>query len=263
MLDGHEEERGSKLREIFRYVHSAFFWSCVLICSVATHIFCNTRALFVKDESKKEEIYRKGGKFWGSLITAASLVKVNISGLENIPADTNVIFTPNHQSYIDIFILLKYLPYSFKFIIMRKLFRVPVVGPHIKRSGFISLDRKDRKNSIDTIHRIIDLLKKNESIVIFPEGILTKDGNLGDFSRGASIIIQYSRKPVIPIAIDGTFGVLPKGTWKLRPAGVNVRIGKPVYFEKYYDEVNKSTSLGLAYELKTIVAGLKDNGRKG
>lgn len=259
MLDGYEEERGSKLREIFRYVHSAFFWSCILACSVATHIFCNTRALFVKDESRKEEIYRKGGKFWGSFMTAASLVKVNISGLENIPADTNVIFTPNHQSYIDIFILLKYLPCSFKFIIMRKLFRVPVVGPHIKRSGFIALDRKDRKNSIDTIHRIIDLLKKNESIVIFPEGVLTKDGSLGDFSRGASVIIQRSRKPVIPIAIDGTFGVLPKGAWKLHPAKVNVRIGKPVHFEKYYDEVNRNTSTSLASELRGIVGGLKNN----
>jgi len=262
MPDEDKEERGSKLKEIARYVHSALFWFLTLVCSVAVHVFCNARALFIKDEDKKREVYRKGARLWGSLMARASLVKVDISGLENIPADTNVIFTSNHQSYLDIFILLKYLPYPFKFIIMRKLFKVPVIGPHIKKSGFISLDREDRKNSIDTIHRIIGLLGKNESIVIFPEGMLTKDGSVGAFSRGASIIIQRSRKPVVPIAIDGTFDALPKGSWKLRPSEVNVRIGKPLYFENYYGDVNKKTSLGLAGELRGIVAGLKDSGKK-
>lgn len=193
---------------------------------------------------------------WGSLLTRASLSKIKVSGLENIPDGTNVIFTPNHQSYLDIFILLKYLPRPFRFIVMRKLFKIPFIGHHITQSGFLSLDRKDRKKSIHTIHLIIDLLRKNESFVIFPEGKLTKDGSIGEFGRGTSIIIQRSRSPVVPIAIDGTFGVLPKGAWKLRPAEVRVRIGEPVYFEKYYDEINKRTSMELGNELKKIVVGL-------
>jgi len=152
---------------------------------------------------------------------------------------------------------LKILPRSFRFVIMRKLFKVPIIGHHITQAGFISLDRKDRKRSIQTIHQVIGMLKNNESFVIFPEGKLTKDGTLGEFGRGTSIIIQRSHAPVVPILIDGTFAALPKGQWRIKPGKVTVKIGKPIHFEKYYDKVNKKRSLELGNELRGIVADLK------
>jgi len=259
--DGNKEKRGSELTEIFRCVHSAVFWFLALFYSVIIHSGSYVAALFISDEDEKSRFYRKGAKLWGSLLLSASMIKVKVSGLENIPDDTNVIFTPNHQSYLDIFILLKYLPRPFRFIIMRKLFKIPLIGYHITKAGFISLDRKDRKRSIETIHMIVDMLEKNESFAIFPEGKLTEDGSLGEFGRGTSIIIQRSRKPVIPISIDGTFGVLPKGAWKLQPAEVRVNIGKPVHFEKHYGDLDKRTSTDLGNELRAMVAGLMDKGR--
>lgn len=218
-------------------------------------------ALFISSDDEKNRFYQKGARLWGSLLAGAAMMKITVSGLENIPDDTNVIFTPNHQSYLDIFILLKYLPRQFRFVIMRDLFKVPLIGYHIAQAGFISLDRKDRKSSIKTIHAIIELLEKKESFVIFPEGKLTKDGSIGEFGRGTSIIIQRSRIPVVPISIDGTFGVLPKGAWKLEPAEVRVNIGKPVRFEKHYGEIDKRTSLDLGLELRGMVASLMDKGR--
>jgi 1-acyl-sn-glycerol-3-phosphate acyltransferase len=214
-------------------------------------------AIFIRDKKKKEKFYRKGSRLWGQLLTHVSLVKVDVSGLEHIPAGTGIIFTPNHQSYLDIFILFKYLHMPFRFVIMRKLFKFPLLGSHIKKSGFISLDRKDRKKSVRTIHRIIDMLNSGESFVIFPEGRLTRDGKIGEFGRGASIIIQRSRKPVVPVAIDGTFNILPKGAWRLRGSNVSLKIGKPRYFENYYSEVNKGTSLRVGEELRNVIVELK------
>ncbi len=211
----------------------------------------------MKSEDEKNKLYQKGARLWGSLLVNAAMIKVSVSGLENIPVGKAVIFTPNHQSYLDIFILLKILPVSFRFVIMRKLFKVPFIGYHIAQAGFISLDRNDRKRSIRTIHQVIDLLKKNESFVIFPEGKLTLDGTIGEFGRGTSIIIQRSCVPVVPIAIDGTFVALPKGQWRIRSGKVAVKIGKPIRFEKYYDEVNKTRSLELGSELRRIVVNLK------
>jgi 1-acyl-sn-glycerol-3-phosphate acyltransferase len=256
--DGDKEKRGSELTGIFSYIHSAVFWFLLFFYSVIIHTVSYVVAFFIKTEDGKNRFYQKGARLWGTLLTDALMMKVKVSGLENIPEGTNVIYTPNHQSYLDIFVLLKYLPGEFRFVIMRKLFKVPIIGYHITQAGFISLDRKDRKNSVKTIHLIIDMLEKNESFVIFPEGQLTRDGSVGEFGRGTSIIIQRSRVPVVPIAIDGTFGVLPKGAWRLRPRGeASVRIGKPVFFEKYYDEVNKRTSLDLGNELKDMVVELK------
>ena len=225
------------------YIHSAVFWFLTFFYSLIISLVSYIAALFIKSENEKNKFYQKGARLWGSLLTNAALIKVSVSGLENIPAGTTVIFTPNHQSYLDIFILLKILPVPFRFVVMRKLFKVPIIGYHIAQSGFISLDRKDRKRSIRTIHKVIDLLKNNESFVIFPEGKLTLDGTIGEFGRGTSIIIQRSRAPVVPILIDGTFAALPKGQWRIRPGKVTVKIGGPVHFEKYYDEVDKKRSL--------------------
>ena len=242
---------------IFSYIHSAVFWFLTFFYSIIITSASYIAALFIKNPDEKNRLYQKGARLWGSLLTNAALMKVSVSGLKNIPAGTAVIFTPNHQSYLDIFILLKILPASFRFVIMRKLFRVPIIGHHITQAGFVSLDRKDRKRSIRTIHQVIDLLKNNESFVIFPEGKLTEDGTIGEFGRGTSIIIQRSRAPVVPILIDGTFAALPKGQWRIRPGKVTVKIGSPVRFEKYYGEVNKRRSLELGNELRGIVAGLK------
>ena len=258
MLDGHKKERGSELTGMLRTIHSAIFWFLVFFYSIVINKLSYLIALFIKSTYKKKLFYQKGARVWGNLILKSALIKVKVTGLENIPKDTNVIFTPNHQSYLDIFILLKYLPPPFKFIIMRKLFKVPLIGDHIKRCGFLSLDRKDRKKSIKTIHVIIDLLKKNRSFVIFPEGKLTKDGAIGEFGRGTSIIIQHSRKPVVPISIDGTFGVLPKGAWKLHPREVKVNIGKPIIFDEYYGHTNKQSSLELTAKLREAVVRLKE-----
>ena len=254
---GNKEKRRSKLTKILNYIHSGVFWFLMFFYSIIIVSVSRIVALFIKNKADKEKFYRKGARLWGSLLVDTSLVKVSVSGLENIPVGTSVIYTPNHQSYLDIFILLKILPVSFRFIVMRKLFRIPLVGYHITQAGFISLDRKDRKRSLKTIRLVVDLLEKNESFVIFPEGKLTKDGSVGDFGRGTSIIIQRSRKPVVPISIDGTFGVLPKGAWRLRPAEVRVNIGRPVRFEKYYVNVDKRTSLDLGDELRSIVVDLK------
>ena len=242
---------------IFSYIHSAVFWFLTFFYSIIITSASYIAALFIKNPDEKNRLYQKGARLWGSLLTNAALMKVSVSGLKNIPAGTAVIFTPNHQSYLDIFILLKILPASFRFVIMRKLFRVPIIGHHITQAGFVSLDRKDRKRSIRTIHQVIDLLKNNESFVIFPEGKLTEDGTIGEFGRGTSIIIQRSRAPVVPIAIDGTFAALPKDAWIIKPGKVTVKIGSPVHFEKYYDEVNKKRSLELGNELRGIVVGLK------
>jgi len=245
------------MRQALELLHSAVFWALVLVYSVVIHTVTNIAALFIRGDEKKEALYRASGKLWGRLLVDAALVKVNISGLDNIPTDTNVIYTPNHQSYMDIFILLKYLPGSYKFVIMRKLFEVPVVGRHITQAGFISLDRKDRKSSVNTIHSIIDELARGESFVIFPEGRLTSDGSIGQFGRGTSIIIQRSRKTVVPIAIDGTFDALPKGRWRIKRSLVNVKIGKPVLFEDHAGDVDKDSSYALGDRLRGIVAELK------
>jgi 1-acyl-sn-glycerol-3-phosphate acyltransferase len=246
------------LTGMLKTAHSVIFWFLVFFYSIVITKISDLRAVFIKSSYRKKIFYQKGARLWGSLILKAAFIKVKVTGLENIPKDTNLIFASNHQSYLDIFVLLRYLPPPFKFIIMRKLFKVPFIGGHILKCGFLSLDTKDRKNSIRTIHKIVDLLEKNRSFMIFPEGKLTKDGKIGDFGRGTSIIIQRSEKPVVPISIDGTFSILPKGAWKLSAGRVNVNIGKPVIFKEYFGHTDKTSSVELGEKLREIISNLKE-----
>lgn len=247
------------MNKIYQVVHSIMFWFLVFLYAAIINKISFFVSLFIRDKNKKILFYHKGAVLWGTLIMKASLVKVQVEGLENVPKNTNVIFTSNHQSYLDIFILLKYLPLPFRFVIMRKLFNIPFIGDHITRAGYISLDTKDRKKSFEIIDNIVGLLKNNNSFVIFPEGRLTDDGSIREFSRGASIIIQKSSIAIVPIAINGSFFVLPKGRWKLNTKSiVKVKIGKPVVFD-CYKQVTKETSAKVSEELKEIVEDLKRN----
>ena len=150
------------MTEIFRCIHSVVFWFLIFLYSVIIPAVSCIMAIFIKNEDEKNRFYQKGARLWGSLLASASLMKIKVFGLENIPDSTNVIFTPNHLSYLDIFILLKYLPRPFRFIAMRKLFEIPFLGDHITQAGFLSLDRKDRKKSILTMKIFGETVRKVE-----------------------------------------------------------------------------------------------------
>lgn len=237
-------------------LHSVTFWAMVVISACLLGAVSRIFSVFNRSEEKEERFYRRVAVLWASFIVRISGVKVDVAGLENIPSDTGVIYTPNHQSFFDIFILLKYLPYPFKFIIMRKLFNVPIIGEHITRCGFLSLDRKDRKRSLRTIEKVAALARRGESFLVFPEGQLTTTGRVNRFKRGASLIIQMSHRPVVPIAIDGDFKVMPKGAWKIIPGRVSMRIGEPVLFNEYYGNYDKHMSRELGERLRGIVTGM-------
>ncbi|MBD3296722.1 MAG: hypothetical protein GF392_05085 [Candidatus Omnitrophica bacterium] len=237
-------------------IHSLIFWALVVASTCLLGAVSRIFSLFNRSREREECFYRRAALLWASFIVSISGVKVSVSGLENIPSDVSVIYTPNHQSFFDIFILLKYLPYPFKFIIMRKLFNVPIIGEHIKRCGFLPLDRKDRKRSLGTIERVAAMARRGQSFLVFPEGQLTTTGRINRFKRGASLIIQMSGRPVVPIAIDGGFRVLPKGAWKVVPGRVRMRIGKPVLFDEYYGKSDKYISRELGERLRGIVSGI-------
>jgi 1-acyl-sn-glycerol-3-phosphate acyltransferase len=244
------------LKDLLILFRSVVFWALVLVSTCLLGGISRSFSLFNGSKERQECFYRRVAVLWASFIVGISGVKVDVSGLDNIPPDTAVIYTPNHQSFFDIFILLKHLPYPFKFIIMRKLFNVPIIGEHITRCGFLPLDRKDRKRSLRTIKKVAASAREGESFLVFPEGQLTTTGRVNRFKRGASLIIQMSRRPVVPISIEGDFDVMPKGTWKIIPGRVRVRIGKPVRFNEYYGKYDKHMSRELGERLRGIVTGM-------
>ena len=136
----------------------------------------------------------------------------------------------NHQGAADIPILLGGLPITFLFAIKKELFKVPIFGWYLKKAGYFPVDREMVLNAYKLVDKMVTLLKNGDRILIFPEGTRSRDGSLGNFKRGSLLAALKSGVPVLPVAISGSYDILPKGAKFFSPSQVRLSIGKPIYF---------------------------------
>ncbi len=166
-----------------------------------------------------------------------------VRGLENIPGK-NFILVSNHTSYLDI-IIDAYLcvPRRFHFIGQIDGWK-GVMGWLVRTlyffSGVIPLDRKSAESRENTLDEAIKVLKKGNILVIYPEGARSQTGGIGEGKLGTAKIFLKTGVPILPVALWGTFDLLPpKGKLKIKRI-VKVNIGSPLYFQ---EELGKSRNL--------------------
>lgn len=161
----------------------------------------------------------------------ATGVEVKLRGLENLP-DAPAVITPNHASHFDIAALLGYLPGNNRFAAKKELFREPVLGLAMKTLGMIPIDRDDPARSIDRLNRLQTSGHGSFSLIIFPEGTRSPGTGLQPFKKGAFALAAQLRRPIVPIAIHGTSGVMPPGKYlSIRPGTVVLEVLPPIETE--------------------------------
>ena len=217
-----------------RLLHTAF-----LICLIMISYFVGTAlalcfAPFVRPRTR---VFQAAAHYWARFLSFFAGIKVTAGGLENIPRGQPLIFVANHQGAADIPILLAYLPVRFRFAIKKELFNIPVFGWFLRQAGYFPIDREIILSAYKMIERIIEILKSGESVMIFPEGTRSRDGTLGKFKRGSLMAALKSGAPIIPIAISGSYGIMPRGTYLIKPSPDKLSGGQPIYIktEEEYD----------------------------
>jgi 1-acyl-sn-glycerol-3-phosphate acyltransferase len=152
-------------------------------------------------------------------------VRVQLRGVERLGAGPYV-FTPNHQSHFDIAALLGYLPGSNRFAAKREMFAEPVLGAVLRTMGMIPVDRDDPQASIERLNR---LALDGCSVIIFPEGTRSPDGNLLPFKKGAFVAAILLGVPVVPVVCKGTARIMPKGQYlSIVPGAAEVVVLDPI-----------------------------------
>ena len=106
----------------------------------------------------------------------------------------------------------------------QELFRVPFFGLAMKRSGIVAIDRSNRRTTMHSIITAAQRIKEGTSVIIFPEGTRTPNGQLQDFKKGALLIAAKAQVPVVPIAIHGSYQVLPKNHWKVNGGPLHIEV---------------------------------------
>lgn len=178
------------------------------------------------------------GKFWSLLNLYLPGTRVALRGRDKIEKGRAYIIMSNHQSLLDPWVLIGKLPLQLRWIIRSGIKKMPVFGYALERMGHVYVDRTKRKGTVASLAKAVQKLKDGSSIVVFPEGTRSKDGQLLNFHKGGAIIAFRSGAPILPVTINGSRFVLPKGTLALMPSKIEVVVGDAID-PNSFDEAEK------------------------
>jgi len=137
-------------------------------------------------------------------------------------------FCVNHQSHMDIPIVLVSVPVQFRFLAKKELFSIPFLGWHLRRSGQVPIDRENPRAAVKSLRAAAAQVQKGTPVVIFPEGGTSIDGEIHPFKGGGFVLATQSLVDVIPVTIRGSRRVLVPKTRYVRSGKVEVIIGAPI-----------------------------------
>ncbi len=215
---------------LFKSIRATAVLFVAPLLTIAVSLVALCDLTFFRKSKEKAQVFPK---FWGSFICKLAGVKVSIKGLENIQKDSTYIFAGNHSSQFDIFCFQGYYPYAFRWIAKKELLKVPFLGQTMKGVGTIFIDRSHGREALKSLGKAAQQIAEGASVLIFPEGTRSPDGKLHEFKTGAILLAIKSGVPVVPIAFQGTYDVMPKGKLFTRSGHVTIRIGQPIATENY------------------------------
>ena len=165
---------------------------------------------------------------WSWLIMKTILSPVKVTGLDKIDTSKPHVYAVNHASALDIPVLYVNLPFQFRIVFKKELLSYPIVGWQLKRSGQVCIDQQKPANSIGAIRSAVKSLKAGMPLVIYPEGGRTSDGEIKPFLPGAFFLAIKAQVDIVPVALVGTYELLPMNTYHIKCRPLEMRVGEPI-----------------------------------
>ena len=165
---------------------------------------------------------------WSWLIMKTIFSPVKVTGLDKIDTSKPHVYAANHASALDIPVLYVNLPFQFRIAFKKELLAYPIVGWQLKRSGQVCIDQQNPSHSISSIRAALKGLKDGLPLVIFPEGGRTPDGDIKPFLPGAFFLAIKAQVDIVPVALVGTYELLPMDTYHIKSRALEMRVGAPI-----------------------------------
>jgi 1-acyl-sn-glycerol-3-phosphate acyltransferase len=167
-------------------------------------------------------------RFWARLVLGVPGVRVKV--VERVPLDPTrpYVFMCNHASMIDIWASFVAVPVSFRFIAKKQLARIPLFGWAMWAGRFIFIDRQNAVAARRSIEEAARRIKSGQSVLIYPEGTRTRDGRLMPFKKGGFHLAIDSGVDIVPMAIEGSRALMPRGAMLIRAGEVRLQLGEPI-----------------------------------
>jgi len=208
----------SRLRSYF--IWDPLIWSYTVVLGTVS-LICS---LFDEDG----ELQHKVARLWARMILWTLGSKVSLEGFDHIDISKASVYVVNHLSALDIPVLYACLPFHFRILAKKELFRYPFMGWHLKRSGQIPVVLENPREAIRSLNRAVAAVNHNMPLLIFPEGGRSPDGQLQKFMGGAFYAAIKAQVDVVPLVLLGTFEMLRMNTFHMMPHPIRLIVAEPI-----------------------------------
>lgn len=203
------------------------------------------------DRSGKK--YHAVARLWSRVSLRVCGVQVRVVGTEHLQPGQSYIYVANHASMFDIPAVAAGIPDNIRIVYKRELEKVPVFGWGLRWSNYIGIDRGRGAEARRSLDEAIGKIRNGASVLLFGEGTRTADGRLQPFKRGAFHLAVRAGVPVVPLTINGSYGIVPKHSLRIRPGTVDLVLSPPISMETV---TGKDAELELMERVRTAIAAV-------
>jgi 1-acyl-sn-glycerol-3-phosphate acyltransferase len=222
----------------------------VIFCAVFSIVMA-TVELIISPFNRTGNLYHALARVHARGVLAVCGVKVIVEGLEKVDFSRNYIYVSSHASFFDIPAVLVGIPDQIRIVYKKELEWVPIWGWALKLGGvYISIDRKKGQDAVQSLEKAAEKMRKGASVLLFPEGTRSPDGNLQPFKRGAFNLAMKAGVPIVPLAINGSFNIMTRHSWKINSGTITLVLDTPIQIPQAN---GKETELQLRDTVHNIV----------
>jgi len=238
------------VHEIPAYLHYVTKFLLIPLIAIATAFFgCISLVCGLWDSSGRQQ--HLVARIWAATLLRISFSPVRIVGEEKLERHTVAVYASNHLSYMDTPVLFAKLPFQFRILAKQALWKTPFVGWYLRRSGQVPINSASPRSAVAGLLRGVAALKAGMPLVVFPEGARSPDGRLQTVASGGAFMAIRAGVPLIPLALVGTYELLPIHVYALRPRPLMIIVGDPIatewlttkdadaLTERLYEEIGK------------------------
>lgn len=203
------------------------------VIAVVTPVLSLLILLLAPFDDREGKLAYRIGDLWTWSVLKITGVRLKVRGLGRLDKSRPYIFMANHQSHIDIPVMVQSLQgFQLRWIAKKTLAYVPFFGWALLASRHILIDRANRTAAMASLSKAKKKLAAGISVVIFPEGTRGVHGRLGRFKRGAVLLAIKTKTPIVPVTISGSWRILGRKDWRLKSGVIEVFVHEPIAVER-------------------------------
>ena len=224
------------MERISRRIYSLYKWLIFIPVLGLSTFVCGMSVVALVWFVQPKTLANIFARSWARINSWFTPMLVRVDGRHHIDPRQSYVIVSNHQSQYDIFVLYGWLGIDFKWVMKQELRNIPVIGVACDKLGHIYVDRSNRESAMASIGAAKSRITDGTSVLFFPEGTRSRDGQLRSFKKGAFHVALDLQLPLLPITINGTRQILPSDTLDLFPGRATMTIHAPIGIEGHQRE---------------------------